>query len=169
MQGEARLPVAYFSTGRHAMGVGDRRNGNSTSRDRRVALDIARWRGDHAGASRRGSCRALQWWGRSKSASVVDMNYRRLLKRNNREGSVPAVDVDDGWSQEDRCRGCLHRGRLLMDRGRRGTPCTQPVAPEWTVLPAPVPWTPACLRVPEAPAGRGQQRLVYLQEEDTLE
>jgi len=43
------------------------------------------------------------------------------------------------------------------------------VAPEWTVLPAPVPLTPACLRVPEAPAGRGQQRLVYLQEEDTLE
>jgi len=106
MQGEARLPVACFSTGRHAVGVGDRRNGNSTSRDRRVALDIVRWRGDHAGVSRRGSYRALQWRRRSKSAPAVDMNYRRLLRRNNWEGSTPAVDVDDGWSWEDRCRGC---------------------------------------------------------------
>ena len=120
MQGEARLPVACFSMGRHAVGVGDRWKGNSTSRDRRVALDIARWRGHHAGASRRGSCRALQWRGRSKSAPAVDMNYRRFLRRNNWDGSAPAVDVDDGWSREDRCRGCLYRGRLLLDRGRRG-------------------------------------------------
>jgi len=117
MQGEARLPVACFSTGRHAVGVGDRRNGNSTSRNRRIALDIARWRGDHAGTSRRRSCRVLGWRGRSTPG--VDMNNRRLLRRNHRGGGAPAVDVDDGWSRR-LYRGRLYKGRLY--RGRRGPP-----------------------------------------------
>ena len=78
MQGKTRLPVPCFSTGRHTMGVGDRWNGDSTIRDRRVALDIARWRRDHAGTSSRGPCRALESRGRDRSTPAVDVNDGRL-------------------------------------------------------------------------------------------
>jgi len=59
MQGRARLPVPCCSMGRHTMGVGIRWDGYCTSRDRRVALDVAWRRRDHAEASRRSPCRVL--------------------------------------------------------------------------------------------------------------
>ena len=95
MQSETRLLVPRFPTGRHAMRIGDGRDGNSACRKRRTTLDIARWRGNDARASRRSPSEGL--------------------RRRAGCGGTPGVDMDDRRFVEVGCRGRLHRGR----RGRR--------------------------------------------------
>jgi hypothetical protein len=77
------------------MRIGDGRDGNSACRKRRTTLDIARWRGNDAGAS-----------GRSPS--------KGLRRRAGCRGT-PGVDMDDGRFVKGGCRGRLHRG--VMDAG----------------------------------------------------
>jgi len=59
MKCEARLSIPGLPVGFHAMGVGNRWDGNSSCGKWGILLDKAWWRWNHVGASRRRPCRGL--------------------------------------------------------------------------------------------------------------
>ena len=119
------LTIAGFSTGCHAMSVGNRRDGDRSCWKRRVGLDVVWWRRNHAGPARRSS--RGPWWQAGRPPGV-DMNNRRFVEVERRRGLYSGRSHGRLYSL-GRCHGCLcilgrSHGRLYSLGRSHGRLCS---------------------------------------------